>query len=58
MTEPTNERNVCEAAQPQHNMALEKVELNSLSFLKLEPWDTFLPNTTVAAHHGFIEIFG
>ena len=47
---------VCEAAQPQHHMTIEKVELNWLSFLKLEPWDTFLANNTVPAL--FIKIFG
>lgn len=28
---------VCKAGQPQHHVAIEKVELNGLSFLKLEP---------------------
>ena len=40
-------RNVCEAALPQHHLAIETSELNWLSLLKLEPWDTFLPNTMV-----------
>ena len=45
-----------EATQPQHHMPIEKSELNWLSFVKLEPWFTFLTNTTVAAL--FIKIFG
>ena len=44
------------AEQPQHHMAIEKYELNWLSFLKLQPLDTFLPNATVAALS--TEIFG
>ena len=45
----------CEAVQPQHHMAIEKFEFKWLSFLKQEPWDTFLPNTIDAAL--FIIIF-
>ena len=29
-------------------MPIEKFELNRLAFLNVEPWDTFLRNTTVA----------
>ena len=36
-----------EATQPQHHMPIEKSELNWLSFVKLEPWFTFLTNTLV-----------
>ena len=50
------DRKVFEAAQPQHQMPIETFELNWLSFLKLEPWDTFLINTAVAAL--LIKIFG
>ena len=50
------ERKGCEAAQPQHHMPIEKFELHWLSFLKLEPWDTFQTNATVAAL--FVKVFG
>ena len=44
----------------QHNRNItyqwKSFELNWLSFLKLEPWDTFLTNITVAAL--FVKIFG
>ena len=47
---------VCEAEQLQHYMAIKKYELNWLSYLKLEPSDTFLPIATIAGL--FVEIFG
>ena len=50
------ERKVCEAAQPQRHMTIQKFELNRLSFLKVEPWDTLLTNASVTAL--FIKIFG
>ena len=46
----------CETEQPQRHMTIKKVKLKWLSFLKLEPSDTFLPSTTVTAL--FIVIFG
>ena len=46
----------CEAAQPQYHMAIENFELNWRYFLKLDPWETFLQNPTVAEL--FIKFFG
>ena len=46
----------CQAEQPQHDMVKEMIELISLPFLKLESYDVFLPNTTVATL--FVDILG
>ena len=48
--------NNCEAQQPQYQIKIEQSEMNWLYFLKLEPQDTFLRNTTIAAL--FVSVFG